>query len=189
MNNEDLSRLNDPDGAGGGIGDEAPVQDPSTEEDEKKTRESLAALAGEHAARIVEERLAAFREELGVKERESLLERFAAANPDFKALAESGGLAALKRDNPLLDDLGAYFAHRLAEERAGFEDKIGRAVAEAEERMLTRLRAKRLAASLGDGHVPKEGDPQPELAAPDKFGGLNAVIAARLSARREADER
>jgi len=151
--------------------------------------ESLLELAGEHAARIVEERLSAFREEMGAKERESLLEGFAAANPDFKELAENGGLAALQRENPLLDELGAYFAHRLAEERAGFEEKIGQAVAEAEERMLGRLRAKRLAASLGDAAAQKDGDPQPELAAPEKFGGLNAVIAARLAARRNADER
>jgi hypothetical protein len=145
------------------------------------------ALAERRALEIVEERLAAFREDLGRREREERLEKFSGENPAFRELAANGKLEEYKRKNPLLDDFGAYFAHRLEEERAGLAGKIEQAVAAAEERMLAQFKAKRLAATMDSGPGPaKDGGIEPELARPEKFGGLNAVIAARLKARREA---
>ncbi len=123
-------------------------------------------------------------------EREDLLERFAADNPDFRELLASGALAARKRDNPLLDDVGAYLAHRLMTERQAAGESLATARAEAEAaaeaRVLEGLRTKRLARTLaagpaGDG---RGAGVEPELAAPEKFGGINAVLAARLAARR-----
>lgn len=125
-------------------------------------------------------------------ERERLLQRFGADNPDFAALAAKGELEAQKRLHPLLDDVGAYFAHKLMVERQEHEQALGKAresaEAEAETQTMERLRAKRLARTLGPapaGAGRGQGR-DPELADPAKFGGINAVLAARLRARRQS---
>jgi hypothetical protein len=141
---------------------------------------------------LVEARLDAIEERRRLAERATLTERFVADNPDFRELLASGALAAQKRDNPLLDDMGAYYAHRLAAERQVAEQALAKARAEAateaEDRALERFRTKRLAQTLSAapaGAGRGEGV-APELAAPEKFGGLNAVLAARLEARRKS---
>lgn len=141
---------------------------------------------------LVEERLDVVETRCLEAEREGRLARFAADNPDFRELAASGALEVQKRGNPLLDDLGAYYAHRLATEReanaAALDKAREEAASKAEADAVTRFRAKRLAQTLGvapSGAGRGQGV-APELAAPETFGGLNAVLAARLTARRQS---
>jgi len=141
---------------------------------------------------LVEERLDAVETRRLEAEREGRLARFAADNPDFRELAASGALEVQKRGNPLLDDLGAYYAHRLAAEREASAAALAKAreeaASKAEADAVTRFRAKRLAQTLGEapsGAGRARQGVEPELAAPEKFGGLNAVLAARLTARRQ----
>ncbi|MHC1713534.1 MAG: hypothetical protein AB9872_15405 [Solidesulfovibrio sp.] len=145
-----------------------------------------------HLDALVDARLEAVLVRRRQSEREVQTERFAAENPDFRELLTSGALDAQKRDNPLLDDVGAYFAHRLMAERKAADETVAKARAEAESeaeaRTLERFRTKRLAQTMNAGLVGagrgQGGDP--ELGAPEKFGGLNAVLAARLKSRRQA---
>lgn len=141
---------------------------------------------------LLEARLDAVETRRREAEREILLARFMADNPDFRELAASGALEARKRDNPLLDDVGAYFAHRLDVERQAGAEALAKAreeaASQAEADALARFRAKRLAqtvtaAPTGAG---RGRDVAPELGAPEKFGGVNAVLAARLAARRQS---
>lgn len=124
--------------------------------------------------------------------RQARVEQFAASHPDFRELRESGVLAAIRDENPLLDDLGAYLAHRLASERrqaaTTLETARREAAAQAEADTLERIRAKRQAATLSTSQGgPGRGQGQdPELGAPERFGGLTAVLASRLEARRKA---
>ena len=123
-------------------------------------------------------------------ERMTLAETFASQHPDFKELAASGALAAQKRDNPLLDDVGAFFAPHLCAQRQAATEELAKARAEAatdaEARTLERVRSKRLATSLGASPAApaRSQGTDPTLAAPEKFGGINAVLAARLASRR-----
>lgn len=125
---------------------------------------------------------------------EALMARFVAEHPDFRELTASGALEAQKRANPLLDDVAAYFAARLEAEsqahEAALEKAREEAAAEAETRTLERIRTKSLARTLSrtpSGAGRGQGA-DPDLAAPEKFGGLNAVLAARHSARRQAGD-
>ena len=141
---------------------------------------------------LVAARLDAVETKLRLAQREALAGRFAAEHPDFQELQTAGALAAQRRNNPLLDDVGAYFAHHLLVERQARSEAVAAARAEAETeaegRALERFRAKRLAQTLcvapaGAGRG--EGT-DPQLGAPEKFGGINAVLAARFTARRKA---
>jgi len=140
---------------------------------------------------LVAARLDAVEDRLRQTERDALLARFADERPDFRDLAANGTLAAEKRANPLLDDVGAYYAHCLAVERDGraglLEETRLIAAAEAEARTMERFRAKRLARALGaaPAGAGRGGGREPELAAPEKFGGIHAVLAARLAERRK----
>lgn len=139
---------------------------------------------------LVESRLTAVEARRLEAERTALAEAFASRHPDFRELAAGGALAAQQRDNPLLDDVGAYFAHHLSMERQAAAGELAKvraeAEAEAEARTLERVRSKRLATSLGASPAaPGRGQgSDPDLAAPEKFGGINAVLAARLASRR-----
>ncbi len=142
--------------------------------------------------RLVETRLDAAEVHRRQDEREALVARFATDNPDFRELAAAGTLEAVKSRNPLLDDVGAYFAHRLETERQAAAATVAQARQEAEAaaeaRLVERFKAKRLAATLSAAPAgPARGQGlDPELGAPEQFGGLNAVLAARLEARRKA---
>ncbi len=138
---------------------------------------------------LIEARLEAVEARRQEASREAWLARFDAAHPDFRELVASGALEARKRDNPLLDDVGAYFVHRLEAEREAGVAALAKAREEAAAETLGRLRHKGLARTMGaapagDGRG-REGEP--ELAAPEKFGGVNAVLAARLTARRQTE--
>ena len=139
---------------------------------------------------LVEARLDALETRRQEAERTVLAERFALEHPDFQELADSGALAAQQRDNPLLDAVGAYYAHHLAETRrleaAERERLRAEALAEGEARAMDRLRTRRGSLALGAAPAAPlrgQGD-DPRLTAPEQFGGTNAVLAARLSARR-----
>ena len=137
---------------------------------------------------LVAQRLDAVEARRLAAERDNQLARFAADNPDFRELRASGALEAQKRGNPVLDDVGAYFAHHLKAARQGADEAVAKARAEAETRTLEQVRSKRLARTLSaapSGAGRGQG-PDPELAAPEKFGGINAVLAARLAARRKS---
>ncbi len=141
---------------------------------------------------LLEARLDAVEARRRQAEREALLNRFAAEHPDFRGLAENGALEAQKRANALLDDVGAYFAHHLAAERqardAAVADARREGAAAAEAGLMEKLRTKGLARTLGAATAtPDRGrSPDPDLAAPEKFGGIHAVLAARLAARRQS---
>jgi hypothetical protein len=154
--------------------------------------ESVVANMGNRLDSLVDSRLEAALARRRQVEREAQAERFAADNPDFRELLASGALDAQKRENPLLDDVGAYFAHCLMAERKTTEETMAKvraeASSEAEARALEQFRTKRLAQTLNPG--PAGGGRGQgidlELGAPEKFGGLNAVLAARLESRRQA---
>jgi len=139
---------------------------------------------------MIESRLDSALEQLRQGEREARMERFIAEHPDFQEMAASGALEAQKRDNPLLDDVGAYYACLLTVERQQTAETMAKTREEletqAEARAMERFRTKRLAQTLNAAPVGtgrgQSGDP--DLAAPEKFGGINAVLAARLSSRR-----
>ena len=163
----------------------APVQDPGI-----AGLESVFVDLEKRLDALVESRLDAVEAKRLEAERVALAEDFARRHPDFKELAASGALAVQKRDNPLLDDVGAYFAHHLSQQRQIAAEELEKARAEAETeaeaRTLERVRSKRLAAALGASQaapVRSQGADR-DLAAPEKFGGMNAVLAARLASRR-----
>ncbi len=139
---------------------------------------------------LLESRLDALEARRREDERHTLLDRFAAEHPDFRALAADGSLEAQKRANGLLDDVGAYFAHHLEAERRSRDDALDaarqEAAAAAEARALERLRAKGLARTLSaaPAEAGRGQGVDADLAVPEKFGGVHAVLAARLAARR-----
>lgn len=141
----------------------------------------------ENVAGLVEKGLTRLGGELDKAKRLEAEAAFAAGHPDFAELKKSGRLAALRRDNPLLDEVGAYFAAMLEREREAVAARLEEAATAAEKRTLEGLRTRRLAATLGQGlgAVPDAGG-DPELSEPGRFGGMNAVLAKRLAARRAA---
>ena len=141
---------------------------------------------------LLESRLDALDARCRETERQTLMDRFVAEHPDFRTLAADGSLEAQQRANGLLDDVGAYFAHHLQAERqehvAALETARQEASAAAEARAMERFRAKGLARTLSvaPADAGRGRGVDPDLAAPEKFGGVNAVLAARLSARRQS---
>ncbi|KHK02079.1 hypothetical protein [Desulfovibrio sp. TomC] len=141
---------------------------------------------------LVEARLDAVAARRQEAERMALAEQFAERHPDFRELAASGALDAQKRDNPLLDDVGAYYAHHLSAQQQVAAEELAKARAEAETeaeaRTIERVRSKRLAAALGASPSAtaqaRTAGADADLAAPEQFGGINAVLAARMAARR-----
>ncbi len=139
---------------------------------------------------LIETRLENLEARRTAAERAELAERFAAEHPDFEALRENGVLAARQRENPLLGEVGAYFAHHLAEAGKASAEETERvrqdALAEGEARAMERLRARRGRVALdAPAAAPRRGrSDDPQLEAPDRFGGVHAVLAARMAARR-----
>ncbi|NDY56783.1 hypothetical protein G3N56_08500 [Desulfovibrio sulfodismutans] len=138
-------------------------------------------------AGLVEKGLTRLGNELDTAKRLEAEAAFAAGHPDFAELKQSGRLTAIRRDNPLLDEVGAYFAAMLEREREAVAARLEEAASAAEKRTLESLRSRRLAATLGQGQgaVPDRGG-DPELSEPGRFGGMNTVLARRLAARRAA---
>ncbi|QLA21282.1 hypothetical protein [Desulfolutivibrio sulfoxidireducens] len=138
-------------------------------------------------ARLVEDGLARLGQELEQSRRREAEAAFLASHPEFDELRQSGRLDELRRENPLLDEVGAYFAAMLERERADVAKRLEEAASQAEKRAVEGLRARRFAATLGQGPgaaPDRAGDP--ELAEPGRFGGVNAVLAKRLATRRVA---
>jgi hypothetical protein len=139
------------------------------------------------AAQLVEESLARLGQEMEKSRRREAEAAFLAGHPEFDELRQSGRLGEIMRENPLLDEVGAYFAAMLERERADMARRLEEAADEAEKRVVESLRSRRLAATLGQGPgaaPDRAGDP--ELAEPGRFGGINAVLAKRLATRRNA---
>ncbi|MEF3695942.1 hypothetical protein [Desulfolutivibrio sp.] len=141
----------------------------------------------EKVAGLVENGLTRLGNELDTANRLEAEAAFAAGHPDFAELKHSGRLTAIRRDNPLLDEVGAYFAAMLEREREAVAARLEEASLAAEKRTLESLRSRRLAATLGQGQgaAPDRGG-DPELSEPGRFGGMNTVLARRLAARRAA---
>ena len=139
---------------------------------------------------LIEARLENLEARRAAAERAELAERFSAEHSDFETLRENGALAARQRENPLLDEVGAYFAHHLAEAGKANQEETERvrqdALAEGEARAMERLRARRGSVALdAPATAPRRGrSDDPQLEAPDRFGGVHAVLAARMAARR-----
>ncbi|MGD9610047.1 MAG: hypothetical protein AB7U59_11615 [Desulfovibrionaceae bacterium] len=154
--------------------------------------EAVLARLEERLDRLIEIRLETLSTRQSQDDRQTRIEQFAASHPDFRELLESGVLEAIRAENPLLDDIGAYLVHRLASEQdknAQALDQARReAAAKAESSVLERLRTKRLAATLSasPGGPGRGQAREPELDAPEQFGGLTSVLASRLEARRTA---
>jgi hypothetical protein len=141
----------------------------------------------ERMAGLVEKGLSRLGDEMERAKRREAEAAFAAGHPDFAELKKSGRLDALRRDNPLLDEVGAYFAARLEGERRDMAARLEEAAREAEKRVVEGLRVRRQAATLsqGQGAAPDRAA-DPEMADPGRFGGVNAVLAKRLATRRAA---
>jgi len=141
--------------------------------------------------RLIAARLEAAETQRAAKERQSRLERFAAGHPDFAQLKAAGMLDALRAGNPILDDVGAYLVHHLENERREKAQTVEKArqdaAAAAEAALLERVKTKRLAATLDTalGGPGRGQASDPELGAPERFGGLTSVLTARLAARRK----
>ncbi|EKO39712.1 MAG: hypothetical protein B193_1592 [Solidesulfovibrio magneticus str. Maddingley MBC34] len=139
---------------------------------------------------LIEARLENLEARRAASQRAELAQRFAAEHPDFETLRENGALAARQRENPLLGEVGAYFAHHLAEAGKASQEEAARvrqdALAEGEARAMERLRARRGSVALdAPAAAPRRGRADdPQLEAPDRFGGVHAVLAARMAARR-----
>ena len=139
---------------------------------------------------LIEARLENLEARRAAAERAELAERFSAEHPDFETLRENGALAARQRENPLLDEVGAYFAHHLAQAGKASAEETERvrqkALAEGEAAAMERLRARRGSVALdAPAAAPRRGrSDDPQLEAPDRFGGVHAVLAARMAARR-----
>ena len=151
---------------------------------------ALAAELENRLDALISERLDAAGDRLRRAERDILAARFAEAHPDFRELLAYGAIDAEKRANPMLDDMGAYYASLLAAERARRDrllEEARTAAAEAESLARERFRTKSLARTLGPSSAGagRGGGSDPELSAPEKFGGLHAVLAARLAERRK----
>ena len=139
---------------------------------------------------LIQARLENLEARRAASQRAELAQRFAAEHPDFETLRKNGALAARQRENPLLGEVGAYFAHHLAEAGKANQEETERvrqkALAEGEAAAMERLRARRGSVALGAPTAApqrgRSGDPQ--LEAPDRFGGVHAVLAARMAARR-----
>lgn len=142
--------------------------------------------------RLVQSRFDAAEAQKQANERLSLLQHFAAEHPDFPERQADGTLDALRAGNPLLDEVGAYLTYRLGLERdqatKNLDEARREAADKAEADLLQRVKTKRLAATLGATPAgPNRGQGlDPELGEPEKFGGINHVLAARLAARRKA---
>ena len=139
----------------------------------------------ERVAGLVEKGLGRLGGEIQKARRLEAEAAFTARHPDFADLKKSGRLDALRRDNPLLDEVGAYFADRLEHERQDMADRLEKAAKDAEKRVLEGLRVRRQAATLSQGlGAAPSGAADPEMADPARFGGINAVLARRLATRR-----
>ena len=111
-------------------------------------------------------------------------------NADFRAKWDSGELMAYMNAHP---GHNAISAHQVltAESRKGDLQKqidaaVQKAVKDAEERVKKNFQAKRNAEVIGDGGSIKTGEIPDELKHPDKYGGVTATLAARLSRLRQA---
>lgn len=139
---------------------------------------------------LIETRLENLEARRAAAKRGELAERFSAEHPDFETLRKNGDLAARQRENPLLDEVGAYFAHHLAEADKTNAEETERvrqkALADGEAAAMERLRARRGSVALdAPAAAPRRGRADdPQLDAPDRFGGVHAVLAARMAARR-----
>ncbi|MDQ7833690.1 MAG: hypothetical protein RDU30_18335 [Desulfovibrionaceae bacterium] len=149
--------------------------------------ERLVRSLEEKVAGLMEQGLARLGGELTKAKRQEAEAAFAAGHPDFQELKTSGRLEEARRANPLLDEVGAYFAARLDRERQDMAARLEEAARDAEKRVMESLRVRRQAATLGPGQgaAPDRAD-DPEMADPGRFGGMNAVLAKRLAARRAA---
>lgn len=169
-----------------------PVPEPSVPVPEPEVLETVLARLEKRLDQLLEARLEAVTTRQRQENRQTRTEQFAASHPDFLELQANGVLTAIRGENPLLDDLGAYLVHRLASEQAqnaqALDQARREAAAKAEADVLERLKTKRLAATLSASPGgPGRGQGQdPELGAPEHFGGLTNVLASRLEARRKA---
>lgn len=120
---------------------------------------------------------------------DALADQFIKANPDFLELQESGEIADFLKQNPLHDNVSAYYALKAQKADAAHKAELDAAVKAAEEKVRKDFAAKQSAKTLtGSTSSPPAAPngPDPELANPEKYGGINAVLARRLVARRSA---
>ena len=117
-------------------------------------------------------------------ERQARIERFAAAHPDFAQLKAAGVLDALRADNPILDDVGAYLVHSLETERRETAQTVEKArqdaAAAAEAALLERMTFARVCpvAPLPGSDAPLEPGWH-EAVAGQPLPGLSAIWAGR----------
>lgn len=120
---------------------------------------------------------------------DALADQFIKANPDFLEFQESGEIADFIKQNPLHDNVSAYYALKAQKADAAHRAELGAAVKAAEDKVRKDFAAKQSAKTLtGSTSSPPAAPngPDPELANPEKYGGINAVLARRLVARRGA---
>jgi hypothetical protein len=111
-------------------------------------------------------------------------EKYAAENPDFDELWDSGELRAFMDKNPGHNAISAHMA--LTNEKKA-KEAIDKAVADAEKRIMDNFKAKRESKVLGSGpsaaRKAAETETSAELKDTKKHGGLMSVLTRRSLAR------
>ena len=121
------------------------------------------------------------------------LETFAKAHEDFMPLVASGEIEGFIAENPHHNAISAYYAitesKRSENTAKEMEQRIKEAEKKAREAALKEIQAKGSATVLdgssSSGVPPQEGGLPPDLAEPEKHGGLRSVIARHLAQYRE----
>lgn len=138
--------------------------------------------------KLLEQKLQKQSQEQAQKEAQEKVDRtykdYGEKNPDFNKLWESGEIKKFMDSNPGHTALSAHMAMTM---EARIDAAVKEAVKAAEEKVIKNFQAKKNAAVLSEGPAhrggQKDGTPV-ELKNTKQHGGLTAVLASRLAARR-----
>lgn len=117
---------------------------------------------------------------------EKTFSTYAAENPTFNAMWESGEIERFMDANPGHNAISAHMILAKGDGSAATQAAVAKAVKEAEERVTKNFLAKRNATVLAPGAAPRATADgiDPALTETSKYGGTKAVLASRLAAMR-----
>lgn len=117
---------------------------------------------------------------------EKTFSTYAAENPTFNAMWESGEIERFMDANPGHNAISAHMILAKGDGAAATQAAVAKAVKEAEERVTKNFLAKRNATVLAPGAAPRATADgiDPALTETSKYGGTKAVLASRLAAMR-----
>jgi hypothetical protein len=114
-------------------------------------------------------------------------------NPDFVIAWEDGSIQEYMQKNPGLTPIGAHKLMKTEgktltseEQQKATDEAVAKAVAEAEKNFATKHKIRVIPAGGGNNHANSDKTP-PDLANTKQHGGLTAVLARRLAARKAAN--